>query len=62
MSFGSRMAKSVFVPVKTGIVGDTEIEILSGVNDGDTIVTGSFKTLRTLSDGDPVTAETRERG
>ncbi len=54
--------KSMFIPVKTGIVGDTEIEILTGVKDGDTIVTGSFKTLRTLSDGDPVTAETRERG
>jgi HlyD family secretion protein len=54
--------KSVFVPVKTGILGDTEIEVLSGVTDGDTIVTGSFKTLRTLSDGDPVTVETRERG
>ena len=54
--------KSVFIPVKTGIVGDTEIEILSGVDEGETIVTGSFKTLRTLSDGDPVKVETRERG
>jgi HlyD family secretion protein len=40
--------KVEFRPVKTGIVGETDIEVLEGVKDGDEIVTGSYKTLRTL--------------
>jgi len=39
-----------FVPVKTGITGATDIEVLSGLNDGDEIVTGPFKTLRVLKE------------
>jgi HlyD family secretion protein len=34
--------------VETGITGATDIEILSGLNEGDRIVTGSFKVIRTL--------------
>jgi HlyD family secretion protein len=37
-----------FVPVKTGITGATDIEVTSGVKQGDEIVTGPYKTLRTL--------------
>jgi HlyD family secretion protein len=40
--------KASFRPVKTGIIGDADIEILDGVKDGDDIVTGSYRTLRTL--------------
>lgn len=40
--------KAVFQKVKTGIIGDTDIEILEGVKPGDVIVTGSYRTLRTL--------------
>lgn len=40
--------KAVFKTVKTGIVGDTDIEITEGVKDGDEIVIGSYRTLRTL--------------
>ncbi|MEJ2077299.1 MAG: efflux RND transporter periplasmic adaptor subunit [Acidobacteriota bacterium] len=54
--------KAVFTPVKTGIVGETQIEILSGLEEGQKIVTGSYKTLRTLSDGDGVKVEPTERG
>ena len=46
-----RKMKAVFVPVKTGITGTTEIEVNSGVQPGDEIVTGSYKTLRTLKNG-----------
>jgi HlyD family secretion protein len=42
---------AVFRPVKTGILGETEVEILDGLKEGDEIVTGSYKTLRTLKDG-----------
>lgn len=47
-----------FRPVKTGILGDTEIEISSGLKEGDEIVTGSYKTLRTLQDQAHVKLET----
>ena len=49
--------KVEFVPVETGITGDKEIEILAGLEEDDTIVTGSYKTLRTLGDGDSVEVE-----
>jgi HlyD family secretion protein len=37
-----------FVPVKTGITGTTNIQVLSGLEAGDEIVTGSFHVLRDL--------------
>ena len=40
--------KAVFRKVETGISGATDIEVLSGLNEGDQIVTGSFKVIRTL--------------
>jgi HlyD family secretion protein len=39
-----------FKPVKTGITGETDIEVVDGLAPGDEIVTGSYKTLRTLKD------------
>ena len=39
---------AVFVPVTTGIAGTTDIEVTSGLKEGDEIVTGSYKVLRTL--------------
>jgi HlyD family secretion protein len=40
-----------FVPVTTGITGSTDIEVLSGLKEGDKIVTGRYKVLRTLASG-----------
>jgi len=40
-----------FRPIKTGITGETEIEVLESLNEGDEIVSGSFQTLRTIKDG-----------
>jgi HlyD family secretion protein len=37
-----------FRPVETGIMGETDIEVTSGLKEGDEIVVGSYKTLRTL--------------
>ena len=44
-------AKVKFVPVKTGITGSTDIEVTEGLKANDQIVTGSYKTLRTLKNG-----------
>jgi HlyD family secretion protein len=49
--FVVRNGKAIFVPVKTGITGITDIEVTSGLKEGDTIVTGSYKALRTLRSG-----------
>ncbi len=43
-----------FVPVETGITGTTDIEVLSGLKEGDEIVTGSYKVLRTIKPGTSV--------
>jgi len=40
--------KALFRPVETGISGVTDIEITKGLQDGDEIVVGSYKALRTL--------------
>jgi HlyD family secretion protein len=40
-----------FVPVTTGTTGSTDIQVLSGVKEGDQIVTGRYKVLRTLGSG-----------
>ncbi|HTV64266.1 MAG TPA: efflux RND transporter periplasmic adaptor subunit [Bryocella sp.] len=42
---------AVFVPVTTGISGTTDIEVTGGLKEGDEIVTGSYKVLRTLRNG-----------
>lgn len=49
--FVVRDGRAVFVPVKTGITGITEIEITEGLQEGDEIVTGSYRVLRTLRPG-----------
>ena len=46
---GKQRAK--FVPVTTGITGSTDIEVLSGLTEGQEIVIGPYKTLRALKDG-----------
>lgn len=37
-----------FREVKTGITGTTDIEVLTGLKDGEEIITGSYKVIRTL--------------
>jgi HlyD family secretion protein len=40
--------KAVFRKVETGITGATDIEVLSGLKEGEQIVTGSYKVIRTI--------------
>jgi len=46
-----RDKKSKFMPVETGIAATTDIEVRSGLQEGDEIVIGSYKVLRTLRPG-----------
>jgi HlyD family secretion protein len=50
----SKDGKAVFRPVETGITGQTDIEVKNGLSSSEEIVTGSYKTLRSLKDGDAV--------
>ena len=47
-AFVIRNGQAVFVPVETGIMGETNVEVLKGLQAGDEIVTGSYQVLRTL--------------
>jgi HlyD family secretion protein len=49
--FVIRSKKAEFVPVDTGISGTTEIEVVKGPQEGDEVITGSYKVLRTLKPG-----------
>ncbi len=52
--FVIRNKKAFFVPVTTGITGTTDIEVLDGLKEGDEVITGSYKVLRTLRPGSSV--------
>jgi HlyD family secretion protein len=40
--------------VTTGITGRTDIEVLDGLKEGDEVITGSYKILRSLRPGSSV--------
>jgi HlyD family secretion protein len=50
-----------FVPVKTGVSGELQIEVTEGLKPGAEVVTGPFKTLRTIKEGDRVKRMSAER-
>jgi HlyD family secretion protein len=59
--FVVRDNKAVFEPVKTGIAGEKYFEVLSGLKEGDPVVTGPFSSVRQLADGAAVKVETAPR-
>jgi HlyD family secretion protein len=48
---------ALFRPVKTGITGTTDIEILEGLAENDDVVTGPYQVLRTLKDNTRIKIE-----
>jgi HlyD family secretion protein len=52
--FVIRHKKAEFVPVETGISGTSDIEVIKGLQEGDEVITGSYKILRTLKPGTSV--------
>jgi HlyD family secretion protein len=52
--FVMRNTEAEFVPVKVGIAGDKYFEVLSGLKEGDQVITGPFNNVRNLKDGDEV--------
>jgi HlyD family secretion protein len=43
-----------FMPVKTGLLGDLNVEVLEGLQGGETLITGPFKAIRDLKGGEKV--------
>jgi HlyD family secretion protein len=50
---------ATFRKVDTGITGATDIEVTSGLNEGEEIVTGSYKTIRTMKNGAKVKVDNK---
>jgi HlyD family secretion protein len=51
--------KAEFRKVETGITGATDIEVLKGLHEGDQIVTGSYKVIRTLANNAKVKVDNK---
>jgi HlyD family secretion protein len=43
-----------FVALKTGLMGELNVQVIEGLKGGETLITGPFKVLRGLKDGDLV--------
>jgi HlyD family secretion protein len=54
--------KARFQPIKTGLLGELSVEVVSGLKGGETIISGPFKALRELKDGDAVKLEEPKKG
>jgi len=54
--------KAEFKKVETGITGATDIEVTTGLNEGDQIVTGTYKVIRTLRNAAKVKIENKPGG
>lgn len=59
--FAVKDNKAVFTKVETGITGDNDIEITSGLNIGEEIVTGPYRQLRNLKDDTAIKREDRNK-
>jgi HlyD family secretion protein len=53
--------KAKFAVVKTGLAGDSNIEIVSGLKGGEQIVTGPFRALRDIKDGTKIREQKEEK-
>ncbi len=54
--------KAKFVEVETGIIGESDREITVGLSEGQEVITGPSKILKTLKDGDIVKKQTKKDG
>jgi HlyD family secretion protein len=59
--FAFRSGKAEFVPVKVGIAGEKFFEVVSGLQQGDQVITGPYASVRQISDGDSVKLENSNR-
>jgi HlyD family secretion protein len=60
--FVYRDGQVVFTPVTIGIAGERHFEILTGLDEGDEIITGPYSAVREIVDGDRVKLEQPDSG
>jgi len=60
--FVVRDSRAYFQPIETGLSGLSNIEVTSGLQPGDEIITGSYEVLRTLRTGDRVRVDNSPPG
>jgi HlyD family secretion protein len=60
--YALRKGKAEFIPVALGLAGELMVEVSSGLSPKEQVITGPFKTLRALKDGDRVKLETEKKG
>jgi HlyD family secretion protein len=53
--------KAVFTPVETGITGENDIEIKSGLTGGEMLITGPYRQLRTLKNNAVIKLEDKNK-
>ena len=58
--FVIRDGKALFVQVETGIADQKNIEVVSGLNEKDSVISGPYRVLRTVKDGDDI--EVQDKG
>ena len=58
--FVFRNGRAEFVPIKVGIAGDKYFEVLSGLKEGDQVITGPYNSVRGMADGDQVKVEPKK--
>ena len=54
--------KAKFVEVETGITGEADIQIISGISDGQEVITGPSRILNTLKEGALVKKQEKKEG
>jgi HlyD family secretion protein len=52
--FVVEQGKAAFRPIRTGLLGELSVEVLDGIAEGDTLITGPFRELRELEPGTAV--------
>jgi HlyD family secretion protein len=58
--FVLRGGRAEFAPIKVGIAGDRYFEVLSGLKEGDEVITGPYNSVRSMVDGDQVKVEVKK--
>ncbi len=59
--FVIRDNQAAFQPVETGIADQKYIQVRTGLNEGDVVVSGPYRVLRTIENGDEVEAEKEKK-
>ena len=59
--FVVRDAKAEFLLIKMGVAGDKYFEVLSGLKNGDEVITGPYNSVRGMTDGDAVKVDNAKK-